>query len=72
MHRLVLTLMAGLIASPALAQSREPIALRDIGSFHIGGRQIEVSGQPIKEVLFTPGGVPAKVDPNGTYQVEQM
>jgi hypothetical protein len=71
MHRLVLTLMTGLIASPALAQ-KEPIALRDMGSFHIGGRQIEVSGQPTKEVLFTPGGVPAKVDPNGTYQVEQM
>ena len=65
MHRLALTLMARLIASPALAQSREPIALRDMGSFHIGGRLIEVSGQPIKEVLFTPGGVPAKVDPNG-------
>jgi pimeloyl-ACP methyl ester carboxylesterase len=72
MHRLALTLMAGLIASPALAQSKEPIALRDMGSFHVGGRQIEVSGQPIKDVLFTPGGVPAKVDPNGTYQVEQM
>jgi CDP-glycerol glycerophosphotransferase (TagB/SpsB family) len=53
MHRLVLMLMAGLVASPALAQSKEPIALRDMGSFHIGGRQIEVSGQPIKEVLFT-------------------
>ena len=26
----------------------------------------------MKEVTFTPGGVPAKVDPNGTYQVEQM
>jgi hypothetical protein len=72
MHRFALTLMAGLIASPALAQSKEPIALRDMGSFHVGGRQIEVSGQPIKDVLFTPGGVPAKVDPNGTYQVEQM
>ena len=31
-----------------------------------------MKGQPIKEVLFTPGGVPAKVDPNGVYQVEQM
>jgi pimeloyl-ACP methyl ester carboxylesterase len=69
--RLALTLMATLAASPALAQS-EPIALRDIGSFHIGGRHIEISGQPVKEVVFTPGGVPAKVDPNGVYQVEQM
>ena len=52
-------LMATLVASPALAQSKEPIALRDMGSFHVGGRLIEVKGQPIKEVLFTPGGVPA-------------
>ncbi len=31
-----------------------------------------ISGKPVKEVVFTPGGVPAKVDPNGVYQVEQM
>ena len=24
------------------------------------------------DVVFTPGGVPAKIDPNGKYQVEQM
>ncbi len=57
---------------PAFAQTKEPIALRDMGSFHIGGRHIEITGQPVKEVVFTPGGVPAKVDPNGVYQVEQM
>jgi pimeloyl-ACP methyl ester carboxylesterase len=72
MLRWGLALMAALVSTAALAQTREPIALRDIGSFHIGGRLLEVSGQPIKEVLFTPGGVPAKVDPNGKYQVEQM
>jgi pimeloyl-ACP methyl ester carboxylesterase len=65
-------LMVTVTASPALAQSPTPIALRDMGSFHIGGRLLAVTGQPIKEVLFTPGGVPAKVDPNGKYQVEQM
>ena len=69
--RMVLTLMATLAASSALADS-EPIALRDVGSFHVGGRHIEITGQPVKEVVFTPGGVPAKVDPNGVYQVEQM
>src|SRR6267154_2577273 len=58
------------IAMPALAA--EPIALRDMGSFHIGGRLVEISGKPVKEVVFTQGGVPAKIDPNGTYQVEQM
>jgi len=59
---------------PGVMPSRaaEPISLRDMGSFHVGGRLVEISGKPVKEVVFTPGGVPAKVDPNGTYQVEQM
>ena len=39
--RLVLTLMATLAAAPALAQNNGPIALRDMGSFHIGGRHAE-------------------------------
>ena len=67
-----LALAVCLAAGPAFAQTKEPIALRDMGSFHVGGRHIEITGQPVKEVVFTPGGVPAKVDPNGTYQVEQM
>jgi hypothetical protein len=33
-------------------------------------RRVEISGKPVKQVAF-PGGVPASVDPNGTYQVEQ-
>src|SRR3989440_116351 len=52
--------------------ARAPIALRDMGSFHVGGRDVEISGRPVKEIVFTPGGVPAKVDPNGTYSVEAM
>jgi pimeloyl-ACP methyl ester carboxylesterase len=72
MRRLLTGLLLAFIATPALAQSKEPIALRDMGSFHVGGRHIEIKGQPIKEVVFTPGGVPAKIDPNGVYQVEQM
>jgi pimeloyl-ACP methyl ester carboxylesterase len=65
-------LALALVSSAALAQKKEPIALADMGSFHIGGREVTLSGMPIKEVVFTPGGVPAKVDLNGTYQVEQM
>src|SRR5437764_274934 len=56
--RMVLALMAALSASSALAQNAGPIALRDMGSFHVGGRHLEISGQPIKEALFTRGGVP--------------
>ncbi len=66
----VATMMTTVVATAAHAQ--QGIALRDMGSFHVGGKLIEVKGQPIKEVVFTPGGVPAKVDPNGTYQIEQM
>lgn len=42
------------------------------GSFHIGGREVELSGKPVKDVVFTPGGVPAKIDLNGKYLVESM
>src|SRR5947209_13836915 len=72
MLRLGIALAVSLAAGSAWAQGKEPIALRDMGSFHVGGRVIEITGQAVKEVVFTPGGVPAKVDPNGKYQVEQM
>ena len=72
MRRLGFAVAFSLAAGAALAQTKEPIQLRDMGSFHVGGRLIEIKGEPIKEVVFTPGGVPAKIDPNGRYQVEQM
>jgi pimeloyl-ACP methyl ester carboxylesterase len=72
MRGLSLVLSFALVAVPAMAQSNDPIVLRDMGSFHIGGRLIEITGQPVKEVLFTPGGVPAKIDPNGKYLIGQM
>src|SRR5690349_8034463 len=72
MTRLAIFSAAAVLIGATLANAAEPIALRDMGSFHVGGRLVEISGKPVKEVTFTPGGVPAKVDPNGTYQVEQM
>src|SRR5690242_1777362 len=77
MRRLLTSLLLAFAASSAsslaCAQTNSgPLPLRDLGSFHVGGRLIEITGQPIKEVVFTPGGVPAKIDPNGRYQVEQM
>src|SRR5262249_55551736 len=64
MRRLGIVLAVSLAAGAAWAQGKEPILLRDMGSFHVGGRVIEITGQPIKEIVFTPGGVPAKMDPN--------
>ena len=68
---------AGVTTRPAAAQpadmpSAGPLTLRAIGSFHIGGRQVEISGRPVRDVVFTPGGTPARIDPNGHYMVGQM
>jgi len=63
---LSMALLAGCATPPA------GLAIKDMGSFHVGGREVTLSGLPVKEVLFTAGGVPAKLDPNGVYQVEQM
>jgi len=69
--RLLLTvILFGFAATSALAD--EDIVLRGMGSFHIGGRTVEISGKPIKEGGLGAGGVPAKFDPNGLYQVEGM
>jgi hypothetical protein len=72
MSRIAAASIAAVLMAATLAHSAEPIALRDMGSFHVGGRLVEITGKPVKEVTFTPSGVPAKVDPNGTYQIEQM
>ena len=63
-------LVLGVVFLAGCAQP--PIALREMGSFHIGGREVEISGKPVKEVTFGPGGVPATIDLNGIYLVESM
>jgi hypothetical protein len=52
--------------------AQDQLALRDMGSFHVGGREAALSGKPVKDVVFTPGGAPAKIDLNGSYLVESM
>ena len=52
--------------------AKEPeIGLKAMGSFHIGGRDVEITGKAAPDIQLTPG-VPANIDPNGTYAVEQM
>jgi pimeloyl-ACP methyl ester carboxylesterase len=69
-----LALIAGVPATPSTLRAQEPpaLAIKEFGSFHIGGRIAEIAGKPVKEVALTPGGAPAVIDPNGHYQVEQM
>jgi hypothetical protein len=56
----------------ATSSSFGPIVLRGMGSFHVGGRAVEIGGKPPRTVTFSTGSPPAEVDPNGLYQVEQM
>jgi len=49
-----------------------PITLARWGSFHVGGREVRVAGEAVREVLYTPGSAPARLDPNGTYLVGGM
>jgi pimeloyl-ACP methyl ester carboxylesterase len=55
-------------ATPAAAD----YIVKEVGSFHVGGRTETLSGLPTKEIVFSPGAPPIKVDPNGEFEVEQM
>jgi pimeloyl-ACP methyl ester carboxylesterase len=66
---LVLGIAAMLTSTVATAQ---PLSVAEVGSFHVGGRAVSLSGLPTRDVVFTAGSAPIKVDPNGDFEVEQM
>jgi pimeloyl-ACP methyl ester carboxylesterase len=72
MRRLMLGLVLGGVLSAPLARAEDPIVLRGMGSFHVGGRVVEITGKPVREIVRQPGGPLTKLDPNGQYMVEQM
>lgn len=57
---------------PGMHDGNSHYAVAEVGSFHIGGRQVTLSGLPAKEIVFTAGSPAMKVDPNGDFEVEQM
>ncbi len=46
--------------------------VKEIGSFHVGGEQLTLQGLPVKELVYTAGGPPTKMDPNGDFHTGQM
>ena len=44
----------------------------EIGSFHIGGREVELDGLPVREIRWSASMAPTVIDPNGEFHVEQM
>ncbi|WP_208748090.1 alpha/beta fold hydrolase [Achromobacter agilis] len=47
-----------------------PLALADFGSFYAGGRQVNITGLPQREIAFTQSAS-LNYDPNGLYHFEQ-
>jgi hypothetical protein len=69
--------MSSLLMSVSLAAQAADVPpdgyrLKDFGSFSVGGKLAAISGKPVKVMQFAPGGAPARVDPNGEYQIDQM
>ena len=48
------------------------LRIRDIGSLHVGGGLARLNGQPEREVRFSPGNPPVRVNPNGEFEIGQM
>ena len=72
MHRSLITIVALTAGLTAALAAEQDIVLRGMGSFHVGGRVVEISGKPVREIVRQPGGPLTKLDPNGQYMVEQM
>jgi pimeloyl-ACP methyl ester carboxylesterase len=54
------------------AAAPAPIAVRRIGSVHVGGRSASLQGLPARQIVYSPGGPAVDLDPNGQFQIEQM
>ncbi len=68
--------MRSIKMSPTAAAAPTPTPagymVKEVGSFHVGGRTVTLNGMPTREVVVSPGAPPIKVDPNGELAVEQM
>ena len=55
MHRLATSALALVLATaPA---SAEDIILRGMGSFHVGGRTVEINGKPVRDIVRVPAAL---------------
>ena len=48
------------------------IPVQEIGSMHVGGRPVTLSGLPVRDIVFTAGAPPFRSDPNGDFETGQM
>lgn len=55
-----------------IAHEARAYDVKAVGSFHIGGEQVVLSGLPDRELRFTANSPPMRVNPNGEFEVGQM
>ncbi|HEY9279218.1 MAG TPA: esterase [Eoetvoesiella sp.] len=48
------------------------LAVKEVGSFHVGGRPVTLSGLPAREITLAPGATPLRTDSDGDFEVEAM
>jgi len=59
--------LSSAIAGAGIAAA-DNLSVAEVGSFHVGGRAVSLSGLPTRDVVFTAGSQPIKVDPNGDFE----
>lgn len=65
------TWIAALILAGATPAAADYL-VREVGSFHVGGRQETLAGLATQDLIFTPGAPPVRSDPNGEFETGQM
>ncbi len=65
------TMLVAACGGSSSGSENGPLQLADMGSFHVGGRDVTISGQPTRDLALSPGGITVRIDPNGTFSVEQ-
>jgi pimeloyl-ACP methyl ester carboxylesterase len=72
MRAMNISLMAAVVMAATSLPTLADYLVKEVGSFHVGGRTAALSGMPTRDVVFSPGAPAIKVDPNGEFAVEQM
>ena len=65
MRRIAIGAALAVTAWLGSAAADDDIVLRGMGSFHVGGRVVEVKGKEVRMIVRQPGGPQTKLDPNG-------
>ena len=72
MNAILKMLAAGLSSLVLLGCTSSALKVAEVGSYHVGGRSVTLSGLPVRELVITAGAAPMKLDPNGDFEVEAL